>query len=1463
MRRFSVPVILFILLAIGVSCSGGGTNPAMPDFNGDPSITESDQNPGTMNSLIPDGSDRQAEEGTEGLIDPELTDSNEHPLQGQPIQGSHALWGLYQFSIDPDANDLEIVPLRAATLHLNALKFLEPNGQYGLVQLDGGLAWNPDKTVLDLDLKVIHPFSGLDKFSGFDVRGIVIPKATLSGFSDPDLITSSMTDMRLLNPDGYTRWWNPTEFPGNTIFSYVDGALGQDDAVWDFESTLNGYKYFSNALGLNDEVYLQDQLDRGVFRAGTEVTRHYTLAIPTFPSSLIFNYAIDASWEKPANDPPMIPDDFPITANMPEPYAVISNELFNSIYYDENIPEQGGMLQLEIHVYDWQGATPSPTGTVAGVFGEWPGLFDLTEADFIGDQGPYAAYSMTLTPLDGVLSSTDDIEYLIWVESTDGAGYGGILDPSEPLIVGNRFSTAVLPEEPNLPPVIIDGVTGNAGPGLVTETYTVNAMDPNSDPLTYSWTVAPLISGDPGNGDGTIDIDWSLFGLGTHTVECLVSDSVNPDVPATPLEVLVGNTPPVVGAIVGPLDVSAADTAANYTVLASDPDVGQTLSYMWSFVPDGDPEDFSIPGDAGDGSLTIDYSTVAPGLYSINVEVSDGFDPVTGSPVSVTHNNTPPTVGGVEGKTPVYDSDTDELYQAAWSDPDTTQTLSFLWSIVPEGDPEDFLLPSNPDGSINIDWSTYSEGMWDVNVLADDGIDSTAGTKLTVEKIDNLPPVVGEVSGPETVYHTNVDAEYTCPISDPDLDTLTVNWSVVPHGDPADYTIPGTESDPLTVDWSAYVDLGEYDVNVQADDGVNAPVEGTLLVVTIDNTCPDAGDVTGETPVDGYDTAASYSGAFTEPDTTQILGILWSVVPTGDPANFVIPDLGGGTVEIDWSGYTLGLYDVNFQVDDGLCSDEGNPLIVNRENSVPTIGDITGPDPVDCTDVASVYSAPIADPDTFQTLTILWSIVPEGSMPSYVKPDNGDGSVTVDWSTNQVGNYEINVQVDDGVTVVTGTPIVVTRINTPPVMGDVSGPTTVTTADTENYFVDPATTDCDLSQSLIFNWSIVPQGDPANYNIPTGTDSIDIDWSVYGPGVWTVGCEAYDGYDYAIATTLDVTVTLEPCSGSAHTYFGTVLPNDYSMAALSVIARADVSFMESGIGGINGTAVAQVGPSTLGLFDADTTGTPGVPFTYALGMTDSVISIDTDQIEGRIFAVTGNHPNLIKVIDSSIILGNSIIAILDSGDPLITWVAVDVEADGDIWAVRRDATSGVTYELVRWLYDDVDPGNPPYYTIDPVSVLDITTYTGTESDIFDIAINHSENMLYLLEAGPLGQGRMSTYLVQDGFAAAFMGIIGDVIFSQPLDYDESSFTGFAGYADIDVDHVDSSDERCRILIYGRLEDLTSELIRMDSGYNVLDTQTYTSAWPAFAINPDADVNTRNLIMPDAGNLAFWDTPVDW
>ena len=390
------------LMLAAISCSGGN---AVSPLTDDPGMT-----PGTLN----------------------------HETQSE----SHSLWGLWEFVADPEAGTLDTIQLRTGNFHLNALPFLEAPP---LVYLSlESLEFNGN--IIETDIGIRHPFLGLTEFTGFDVCGIFISSGSVTGFDNPELRMAGEGDVRLLNPDGYSRWWNPAEFPlGDTIFNYKDGLLGTPDSTGDYNSTLNAYKYFCD--GLDDVTDTLDDVpleSRGMFSSGQKNVRHYTIDIT---AGLIFNYAVDACWVFPGGDPPWTaPDDFAPAANRPEPWNAKITETENTLWNDSL--ENGGNLSLSIDVYDWYDAELNTVKV------ESPGNFvSVTSITPVGGGEGFSTYEVEIigaTPAEG------SIDLLISIESED-VGYGGLL-PDKPVTAYFGYVAEVDDEAPVAVefPVLID-----------------------------------------------------------------------------------------------------------------------------------------------------------------------------------------------------------------------------------------------------------------------------------------------------------------------------------------------------------------------------------------------------------------------------------------------------------------------------------------------------------------------------------------------------------------------------------------------------------------------------------------------------------------------------------------------------------------------------------------------------------------------------------------------------------------------------------------------------------------------------------------------------------------------------------------------------------------------------------------------------------------------------------------------
>ena len=346
-------------------------------------------------------------------LSPPLTSSEVGDRAGETAP-NHALLGLYTCRVDPLAQKLEMVPLREAMFHLNALRFVEPPPPLRI--LLSNLVIESGK--VDVDVQFVHPFPGLDQYTGFDVCGIVITSGSISGFSDPDLVVAGEGDTRLTNPDGLSRWWNPREFPYNEdvkMWGYINGVKGLPDEIGHFTATLNGYKYHADGLSVYDDLTALDPQMRGAFSAGAGHTRHYTIELD---AGMVFNYAIDACWFPPEGQPIEVPDSFSPSANREEPYLILTDVTDNTLWYDPSTGSGGGELGLDVHCYDWFDAWKLTVRV------ESPGVFNpVADGVPTGGGDVFSTYHVDIS--DPMLTSNEPVT--VWVSAEADWDYQGLL----------------------------------------------------------------------------------------------------------------------------------------------------------------------------------------------------------------------------------------------------------------------------------------------------------------------------------------------------------------------------------------------------------------------------------------------------------------------------------------------------------------------------------------------------------------------------------------------------------------------------------------------------------------------------------------------------------------------------------------------------------------------------------------------------------------------------------------------------------------------------------------------------------------------------------------------------------------------------------------------------------------------------------------------------------------------------
>jgi hypothetical protein len=479
---------------------------------------------------------------------------------------------------------VEVIPLRSAEFTANVTRLLENQKPSGFSVGDLDFSNYLTEGRLDCMITISHPFSGMGQYHGFDVWGVFLCNGQSSLIYDdltyPDGPDKGDDEAVLLNPDGYTRWFNYPEFSGSSkpLFGFIPGKMSN---LPNPSAKLNPYRIFADGLPEDYDYY--DWIansafakDRGIFRAGATNSRKYELkfAMPGGVPILKFQYAVIATWlpgDPTLTGSPTVwdPGDFPPAANVDEPFFMAVSTVASTLYND-GIGKLGGDFLADVEVFDWQGGS-------------------------VGDNGV-----------------PNEVERLI-VEGNFLPGGSA------------EFSQAELALA--------------ASPGTVNSSvFQVEVADcsPVTSGLTEFWVIVES-AGE--NGDSYDQGFGTPYPVGARRASFL-RDSVIVDykVPAE------ANTPPLINKLeddlVGPGfykdPVTVDDPPITYIVVYYDPDVYQDHTITWWIAPDG-----VTPTPADIVSMPIHWSGYELGDYDIWVEVDDGFDATMGGPFNITLEQSP------------------------------------------------------------------------------------------------------------------------------------------------------------------------------------------------------------------------------------------------------------------------------------------------------------------------------------------------------------------------------------------------------------------------------------------------------------------------------------------------------------------------------------------------------------------------------------------------------------------------------------------------------------------------------------------------------------------------------------------------------------------------------------------------------------------------------------------------------
>ncbi len=390
---------------------------------------------------------------TPGIGVEDETDSADHIAQNAPP----LLWGYYEVKYDAGTHEIINVPLRGPSYAFNVIRFLQPPAGYtsgvSIGILDDDQFWQTGR--IDVRVVLHHPFPGEPVYNGFDTYGVFITEGSVvSSWNSSIRYAEAGVDPVLLNPDGYTRWMNPTEFLSGDIFGYDPGywatSESSENSGFVAGATLNPYKYF--AYGFSPDETVEDWLqnptsvdNRGMFPSGASCGRDYELYFPIVDDNLvyIFNYGVVSNWAEPANNPPEDPlSDFPPEANAGWAQHLIVTDR-SECWYSNG--ESGGSVILDIELLDWDGifsgqGIPGEVGSIVVWSDEYliPGAsVELMDTEVEWNSGFTASTSVATIEIPNV-SPSHSGEVRTWLEirSTNPDGYDqnfGVEVPDDPL----------------------------------------------------------------------------------------------------------------------------------------------------------------------------------------------------------------------------------------------------------------------------------------------------------------------------------------------------------------------------------------------------------------------------------------------------------------------------------------------------------------------------------------------------------------------------------------------------------------------------------------------------------------------------------------------------------------------------------------------------------------------------------------------------------------------------------------------------------------------------------------------------------------------------------------------------------------------------------------------------------------------------------------------------------------------
>ncbi len=608
--------------------------------------------------------------------------------------------------------------------------------------------------------------------------------------------------------------------------------------------------------------------------------------------------------------------------------------------------------------------------------------------------------------------------------------------------------------------------TANAGPNQTIEVESTVQLDGSHStdlqgyPLTYNWSILSTPAGsvatlsDPHAVKPTFKADL----LGTYVMQLIVNDGVANSTAAT-VTISTNDVAPVAN----PGQAQTVNVGALVTLdgtHSTDSD-GQPLSYSWSMTTKPSSSNAAL---VSANSAKPSFQADLPGTYVVQLIVNDGFLNSQPATVTISTNDVAPIANPGLNQT-VTAVATVQLDGTGSTDSDS-QPLTYKWAILSQ--------PSG--GTATLSSATAAKptfvanvaGTYVVQLIVNDGfLNSQPATVTITANPANQPPTVNAGPNQTIVLPVNyVALNGSASSTQPPGSPVTVQWTRVSGPGSVTFANP---TQPVTQ--ATFSSAGTYVLQLTGTVTASGLSSSAQATVTVSLPPPPVANAGPSQTVTIHSTVQLDGTASVDPSNLP-LSYQWSFasVPVGSTASLS----GAATAKPTFVPDLVGVYQLQLVVNNGFENSTPSTVQITTADVAPTAN--AGPNQTVSIGATVTLNGSASTDVDGHPLTYQWSITstPQGSAASL----SNASSVTPTFVVDRVGNYTIQLVVNDGFLNSQPSSVTISTIDSPPVAN--AGPNQSIIVGITVQLNGSGSTDVD-SQPLTYLWIFVsvPQGSNA------------------------------------------------------------------------------------------------------------------------------------------------------------------------------------------------------------------------------------------------------------------------------------------------------------------------------------------------------------------------------------------------